>query len=87
MIENLKKQPLISRRLIQDHMHAKEVGANDIVLTDKLRRSCLASSSKRKQILAEKKERKKKKKSYLKRKRRKKGLPKILEKFCNKLKQ
>ena len=41
-------------------MHAKEVGAHDIVLTDKLQRSCLASSSKRKQILAEKKKEKEK---------------------------
>ena len=39
-------------------MYAKELGAHDIVLPDKLRRSCLACSSKRKQILAENKKEK-----------------------------
>ena len=54
VVENLKES-LISQRLIYDHMHAKEVGAHDIVLTDKLWRSCLAFSRKWKQILAENK--------------------------------
>ena len=62
MVENLEKQSLISQRLIYDHMYAKEVGAHDIVLKDKLRRFCLASSSKLKQILAEKKKKKRKRK-------------------------
>ena len=53
-VENLKES-LIAQQLIYDHMHANEVGAHDIVLTDKLQRSCLASSSKRKQILAKNK--------------------------------
>ena len=44
-------------------MHVKVVGTHDTVLTDKFRRSCLASSSKQKQILAENE----KKNSYLKR--------------------
>ena len=45
VVENLKES-LISQRLIYDHMHAKEVGAHDIVLTDKLWRSCLVFSRK-----------------------------------------
>ena len=36
-----------------DHMHTREVGAHDIMLTEKLQMSCLASSSKRMQIHAE----------------------------------
>ena len=55
VVDNLEKASLIAQRLIYDHMHAKEVGTHDIVLTDKLRRSSLASSSKRKQTLAENK--------------------------------
>ena len=39
-------------------MHVKEVGVHDIVLTNKLRRSCVASSSKRKQSHAENKKEK-----------------------------
>ena len=70
LVENLKKESLIAHQLIYDHMHARKVGAHDIVSTDKLWGSCQASSSKRKQILAENK----KEKSYLKRERRKKGL-------------
>ena len=58
LVENLKKESLIAQRLIYDHIHSKQVGAHDIVLTDKLRRSCLASSSKRKQILTENKKEK-----------------------------
>ena len=53
-----QKESLIAQRFIYDHMHAKKVGAHDIVLGDKLRRSCLASSSKRKQVLAENKKEK-----------------------------
>ena len=45
VVENLKES-LIAQRLIYDHMHAKEVGAHDIVLTDKLGRSYLAFSRK-----------------------------------------
>ena len=41
-----------------DHMHTREVGAHDIMLTDKLQMSCLASSSKRMQIHAENKKEK-----------------------------
>ena len=55
IVYNLEKASLIAQRLIYDHMHAKEVGTHDIVLTDKLRRFSLASSSKRKQTLAENK--------------------------------
>ena len=58
VVENLKKELLIAQLLMYDHMHVKDVGAHDIALTDKLRRSCLASSSKRKQILAENKKEK-----------------------------
>ena len=58
LFENLKTESLIAQWLIYDHIHAKEVGTHDIVLTDKLQRSCLASSSKWKQILAENKEEK-----------------------------
>ena len=58
VVENLRKESLIAQLLMYDHMHAKDVGAHDIALTDKLRRSCLASSSKRKQILAENKKEK-----------------------------
>ena len=53
MVENLKKESLIAQQLIYDHIHVKVVGVHDIVLTDKLRSSCLAYSSKRKQVLAE----------------------------------
>ena len=58
VVEDLRKESLIAQLLMYDHMHAKDVGAHDIALTDKLRRSCLASSSKRKQILAENKKEK-----------------------------
>ena len=58
VVENLKKELLIAQLLMYDHMHVKDVGAYEIALTDKLRRSCLASSSKRKQILAENKKEK-----------------------------
>ena len=53
VVENLKKEPLIAQQPFYDYIHSKEVGAHDIGLTDKLRRSCLAPSSNRKQILAE----------------------------------
>ena len=49
---------MIAQRFIYEHMHAKKVDPHDIVLGDKLRRSCLASSSKRKQVLAENKKEK-----------------------------
>ena len=55
VVDNLRKKSLIAQRFIYDHMHAKVVGAHDIVLTDKLRWFCLASSSKRKRILAKNK--------------------------------
>ena len=58
LVENLKKESLIAHQLIYDHMHARKVGAHDIVSTDKLWGSCQASSSKRKQILAENKKEK-----------------------------
>ena len=53
VVENLKKESLIAQQLIYDHIHVKVVGVHDIVLTDKLRSSCLAYSSKPKQVLAE----------------------------------
>ena len=52
--KNLNKESLVAQRIIYDHMHAKKGSTRDIVLTDKLWKSCLASSRKRKQILTKK---------------------------------
>ena len=58
VIENLKTESLKAQRLIYDRIHANEISVHNIVLTERLRRSCLAPSSKGKQILAERKKQK-----------------------------